>query len=44
MSEAITLKSDFAAGVKKRMFEFSSRNKVATSALFRMFSRSLATV
>ena len=40
-SEAMTLNSDFAAGVKKRMLRSLSRNSVATSVLFRMFCRSL---
>ena len=39
-SEAITLNSAFAAGVKKRILSFSSRKIVARSELFRMFSRS----
>ena len=42
MSEAMTLNSDFAAGVKKRMLRLPSRNSVAISELFSVFCRSLA--
>ncbi len=42
MSVAMTLNSDLAAGVKKRILSSLSRNRVATPELSRMFCRSLA--
>jgi hypothetical protein len=38
----MTLNSNLAAGVKKRMRRSASRKRIATSVLLRMFWRSLA--
>ena len=43
-SPGMTLNSALVAGVKKRMFMARSRNRVATSVLYRMFCRSSAVV